>query len=91
MLTVDQIFTFEVAKCMFQLFVFLFVPAFSSCHEKATEALYFGRIILVLEYPIPSFSVTSFDFSPVNLLLVQSHQVEIVFVKRSNVCDEGGS
>jgi len=37
-----------------------------------------------------------FDFLPPNLLLVRSHQAEIIIVKRliqgrSNVCDEGES
>jgi len=46
--------------------------------------------------PFPSFPVISIDFLPLNLLLVRSHQAEIIIVKRliqgrNNVCDEGVS
>jgi len=59
----------------------LFVPSLSSCHEKATVALFSGCF---------------FDFLPLNLLLVRSHQAEIIIVMRliqgrNNVYDEGGS
>jgi len=45
-------------------------------------------------YPFPSFPIVSFDFLPLNLLLVRNHQAEIIIVKRliqrrNNVCDEG--
>jgi len=41
-----------------------FVPFLSSCHEKATVVLYFGRILTCLkEFPIFKFSDWFFDFS----------------------------
>jgi len=47
-------------------------------------------------YQISEFSVCVLDFLPVNLLLVRSHQAEIIIVKRfiqgrNNVYDKGGS
>jgi len=59
--------------------------------------LYFGRIRTRFRCcPFPSFSVCFFDFLPLNLLLVQSHQAELIIVKRliqgrNNVYDEDGS
>jgi len=76
-------------------FVCSFVPSLSSCHDKATVALYFGRICARLwNCHISEFSGCFSDFLPLNLLLVRSHQAEIIIVKRliqgrNNVCDEG--
>jgi len=50
--------------------VCLFVPSLSSCHEKPTVALDFGRIrnrLGVVHFQL------FFDFLPQNLLLVRSH------------------
>jgi len=33
-------------------------------------------------YPFPRFPVISFDFLPLNLLLIRNHQAEIIIVKR---------
>jgi len=59
-------------------------------------ALYLGRIRTRLG--VVHFRVFRlfFDFLPLNLLLVRSHQAEIIIVKRliqgsNNVYDEGGS
>jgi len=48
------------------------------------------------ELSISEFSVCLFDFLSLNLLLVRSHQAEIIIVKRftqgrNNVSDEGES
>jgi len=45
---------------------------------------------------ISKFSGCFFDFLPLNLLLVKSHQAKIIMVNRlvqgrNNVCAEGGS
>jgi len=79
--------------CSIVLFV-CFVPSLSCCHEKATVALYFGRIRTRLGV-FQVFRLFS-CFLPLNLLLVRSHQAEIIIVKRliqgcNNVYDEGGS
>jgi len=47
-------------------------------------------------YPFLSFSGCFFDFLPLNLLLIRSHQAAIIIVKRlnqgrDNMCDEGRS
>jgi len=70
--------------------VCLFVPSLSSCHEKSTVALYFGRIRTRLG--VVHFRVFRL---PLSLLLVRSHQAEIIIVKRliqgrNNGSDEGG-
>jgi len=65
---------------------------------------YFGRICIRLraeELSISAFSGCFFDFLPLNLLLVRSHQAEIIIVKHlifyprcnphNNMSDEGGS
>jgi len=54
------------------LFFVYFVPFFSSCHEKATLALYFGRIRTRLG--IVHFRVFRLFlyFLPLNLMLVRS-------------------
>jgi len=74
----------------------LFAPSLSSCHEKATVALYFGRIRTCLGVVHFKFFSCIFDFLRLNLLLVRSHQAEIIILKRliqgrNNVSDEGGS
>jgi len=48
------------------------------------------------ELSISEFSSCFFDFLPLNLRLVRSHQAEIIIVKRliqgrNNVCAKGGS
>jgi len=61
-----------------------FIPSLCSCHEKATVALYFGRILIrsgAADFQI-SFPVAFFDLFPVILLFVGSHQAEIIVVKR---------
>jgi len=76
---------------------FVFVPSLSSCLKKATVALYFGRIrtrLGVVHFRV--FRLFLFDFLLPNLLLVRSHQAEVIVVKRliqrrNNVSDEGGS
>jgi len=55
------------------LLVCLFFASLSSCHEKATVALYFGRIRIRFGVSTSEFSGCIFDFLPLNLLLVQSH------------------
>jgi len=44
--------------CLFVRFIFilLFVSSLSSCHEKATVAIYFGQILVRLEVVYSEFS-----------------------------------
>jgi len=61
----------------------LFISSSSSCHEKAKVALYFGRIrnrLGVIQCPFSGFF---FNFFQLNLLLVRSHQAEIINHKAS--------
>jgi len=61
----------------------LFVPSLSSCHEKATVALYFGRILICLGVAdIQVFWLLLLLLFPLNLLLVRKHQAEIIVAKR---------
>jgi len=74
----------------------LFVPSLSSCYEKATVALYFGRIRTRLGVVYFQALRLFFDFLPLNLLLVRSHQAKIIIEKRfiqehNNATDEVGS
>jgi len=56
-----------------------FVPSLSSCHEKATVSLYFGRILIRLEVAdFPSFRLIFWLLSSCCNLLLQSHQAEII-------------
>jgi len=77
--------------CLFICFaLYLF-----SCHPKATVVLYFGRILTRLEILDSKFSDWFSNF-PINMLLVQSHQTDTIFLKRliqgsKNVCNKGGS
>jgi len=55
-------------------------------------------VALILDESASASGISScfFDFLPLNLLLVHSHQAEIIIVKRliqgrNNVCDEGVS
>jgi len=45
---------------------YMFVSSLSSCHEKATVALYFGRIHIRLGVAFPSFPIISLTFLPLN-------------------------
>jgi len=91
-----QSFLLHLVACVCSLLCCLF-PYFFLCktriylfffhlylYEKATVVLYFGRIRthLGVRCPFPSFFGCWFDFFPVNLLLVRSHQAEIIIVKR---------
>jgi len=54
------------------------------------------KFALAYEKSISEFSGCFFDFLPLNLLLVPSHQAEIIIIKRliqerNNVCDKGES
>jgi len=61
--------------------ILLVFPLYSSCYEKAMIALYFGGIRTRLG--VANFQVFQwlFIFFPVNSLLVQNHQAEIIIVK----------
>jgi len=88
-------------KIIFILFV-CFVPSLSSCHEKATVTLglylVWTKPHLLKELSIFEFSNCFFAFSVLTteftcLLLVQSHQAEVIIVKHliqgsNNVYDE---
>jgi len=70
--------------CLFVCLIDLFhlYPSVTT-YEKATVALYFRRILTRLGVAvIQVFFDYFFDFFTINLLLVQSHQAEIIVVKR---------
>jgi len=59
-----------------------FVPSLSSYHEKATVPIYFEPILTRLGVADFQASGWFFNFFPVILLLVRSHQAKIIIVKR---------
>jgi len=60
----------------------LFYSIFILLSEKTTMALNFGRNFTRLGVVHFQVSGSFFDFLPVNLLLIRSHQAEIIIVKR---------
>jgi len=76
----------------------LFVVFFFHLHPAITRKRRWRYILdesaPAYELYISEFSGCFFDFLPRNFLLLQSHQAEIIIVKRliqgrNNVCDEG--
>ena len=62
---------------------YIFFPYLSSAHEEATVALLFWTNPHSLRsWPFSKFSGWRMNSSHVNLLLVRSHQAEIIIVKR---------
>jgi len=59
----------------------LFYPIFILLSRESDAYAIFGRQ-LAYELPISKFSGRFFDFFSVNLLLVRSHQAEIIIAKR---------
>jgi len=76
----------ELACCIFILLL----------QESGCGILFWMNPHPLRSCPFPSFTVAFFDFLPFNLLLVRSHQAEIIIEKRliqgrNKVCDKGGS
>jgi len=88
----SNVFSSKCSRTKFCWFVSLFVASLSFCHEKATVALYFGRIRTRL-------GVVHFRVFRLFLWLVLTTKFaawEIIIVKRliqgrNKVCDEGES
>jgi len=82
---------FRLGRCC------LFVPSLILLlRESDSGSIFWTNLHSLRSCPFPTFSVVSFVFLPFNLLLVvRSHQAEIIIVKRliqgrNNVFNEGG-
>jgi len=62
--------------CLFVCSIFIFLS-----RESNDGTIFWTNLHPLRSCPFPSFPVVSWDFLPLNLLLVQSHQAEIIIVK----------